>query len=358
MSVTRHFSESYLEARDKFRAAVAHARVPLEIYTNPAAHAPDGSSLTTDVAYFGAAEAEDLLVLISGVHGIEGYAGSGCQVALIERVRFVALPMHTAVLVIHALNPFGFAFDARSNEHGVDLNANALDHTRPPPTLPLYEVLHPLLQSGGDPNIPLASRVNVELGRLIDIHGEAACIEALTAGQYTHPDGMGYGGTQHEWSTRTFLDIVRRWGAGRRHIALVDIHASPEIPGDHSLVHPGHDPAEAARAWTWFGLRHGSARSFCTPRAGNLIEAAATVTPGALHTPVQLHFATVPWRQALDAWRDVHHAQRHDQLGTPQGLAARRALRDCFYVDTPAWKTEVVRRGEEIIARALAGLAL
>lgn len=355
MPVQRHFAESYLEARDKFRAAVAHARVPSEVFNHPTLHAPDGGPLTTDIAYFGAPEARNLLVLVSGVHGIEGYAGSGCQVALMERVRFVALPMSTAVLVVHAVDPYGFAFDTRGNEHGVDLNCNAIDHARPPATLPLYDELHALLVADAGPDA-LGARVDVALDRLIEAHGEAACVEALTAGQYGHPDGLVYGGTEHEWSTRTFLDIMRRWGANRQHIALVDIHASPAIPGDHGLVHAGHDPAEAARAWGWFGLRHGSERSFCTPRTGNLVEAAAAITPGAERTPVQLHFETVPWRQALDAWRDVQHAARHRQLGTPRGLAARRALRDCFYVDTPAWKATVVRRGEEVIAQALAGL--
>lgn len=358
MSVTRHFSENYQEARDKFRAAVAHAKVPLEIHVNPHAHAPDGGELTTDVAYFGHPEADNLLVLVSGVHGVEGFAGSGCQVALIERVRFVALPMSTAVLVVHALDPWGFAWQRRVNEHGVDLNCNAIEHAHPPAPLALYEELHPLLTNGADPDDVRAARANALLGQLIERVGERAYVEALTAGQYGHADGLCYGGRQHEWSTLLFLDLMKRWGAQRRHIALIDIHAGPAIPGDEELVHPGHDTREAARAWAWFGLHHTAVRSFCSPRCGNLVEAAAAVTPHAERTPVQLNFATVPWRQAVDAWRADQWLHLHGNPDTVHGYAVKRALRDSFYVATRAWQTQVVQRGEQAVAQALAGLSL
>lgn len=355
--VTRHFSDRYAEARDKFRAAVAHARVPLESHVNPHGSAPDGSELATDVAYFGHPEARNLLVLLSGVHGVEGYAGSGCQIALIERVRFVALPMSTAVLVVHAVDPYGFAWDRRVNEHGVDLNCNAIDHARAPAPAPLYDVLHPLLAErvSGDGARALAAWATLDA--LVDAHGERAVVEALTAGQYRYPDGLCYGGTHHEWSTVLFLDLMRRWGQGRRHIALIDIHASPKIPGDEVLIHPGHDSQEAARAFTWFGLRHTAARSFCTAASGNLVEAAAIATPLAERTPVQLDFGTVHWRTALEARCADLALQVQGLRQGPQVDAVRRAMRDSFYVAERSWQTQVVQRGEEAIAQALAGLA-
>jgi hypothetical protein len=358
MPVSRHFPQNYLEARDKFRAAVAHAKVPLTSFENPFALAPNGAALSTDVALFGPEDARNLLVLISGVHGVEGFAGSGCQVALIERVRLVALPVSTAVLVVHAMDPYGFAWQRRVNEHGVDLNCNAIDHAAPPEPLPLYEALHPWLMAGADFDSPLSAAANATLSSLIEQYGERAYVDALTAGQYRHADGLCYGGTQQEWSTRTFLDIMQRWGAGKRHIALIDIHASPSIPGEDGPIHPGHDAHEAARAWSWFGLRHASSRSFCTARCGSLVEAAASVTPWADRTPVQLHLDTVPWRQAIDAWRADQWLHQHGDPASHQAVAIKRALRDSFYVDTRAWQSRAVQRAEEVLSQALAGLSL
>ena len=210
MPVSRHFSTTYQEARDKFRDAVRHARVPLETFVHPVARAPDGTELSTDVAYFGSPDAPNLLVIVSGVHGLEGFTGSGCQVALIERVRLTALPMHCAVLLVHAVDPYGFAWLRRANEHNVDLNANAVDHRHLPESPALYDELHPMLLAGADPMFPGAGLANAQLSQAFERHGELNCVEAITAGQYHQPDGLCYGGSQLEWSTLTFFEIMRR----------------------------------------------------------------------------------------------------------------------------------------------------
>ena len=73
---------------------------------------------------------------------------------------------------------------------------------------------------------------------------------------------------------------------------------------------------------------------------------------------MQLHFETVDWRHALDAWRDEHWVQQNEEVGSHHGMAVKRAARDAFYVAERAWQQRVVRRGEAIIGQTLAGLAL
>ncbi|MCK1743442.1 DUF2817 domain-containing protein, partial [Bradyrhizobium sp. 139] len=55
------FSDSYLEARKKFVAAVPTSRSYL-----CSSKGPSGEALFTDVAYFGSPDARKLLILISG----------------------------------------------------------------------------------------------------------------------------------------------------------------------------------------------------------------------------------------------------------------------------------------------------
>ena len=71
---------------------------------------------------------DDLVVHTSGVHGVEGYAGSAVQQALL-RLHSATPPtnkLRTSLLLIHAVNPYGMAHYRRFNENNVDLNRNGI----------------------------------------------------------------------------------------------------------------------------------------------------------------------------------------------------------------------------------------
>jgi len=101
-----------------------------------------------DAAALGPAEPESLLLLISGTHGVEGLTGSGCQVGVLLDELHGALPAGGGVLLIHALNPHGFAWLRRGNEDNVDLNRNGLDFRGPLPDNQAYDALHDALLPG------------------------------------------------------------------------------------------------------------------------------------------------------------------------------------------------------------------
>ena len=80
MPITEYFAADYGEARAKFRSAAQLAGAAMSVYEHPRERGPDGSKLSIDVAVVGAELASRCLLLISGTHGVEGFAGSGCQV--------------------------------------------------------------------------------------------------------------------------------------------------------------------------------------------------------------------------------------------------------------------------------------
>ena len=77
------FSSSYAEARAKFRAAAEAAGLDVEAHVHPL-RGRDGEELAMDVVRDGPRHAERLLIVSSGCHGVEGYCGSGAQVALLR----------------------------------------------------------------------------------------------------------------------------------------------------------------------------------------------------------------------------------------------------------------------------------
>ncbi len=185
------FSSSYSEARQKFLEAVATGGGSVESFKHPSA-GPGGEELATDAAWFGPSDASSALVLISATHGVEGYCGSGAQVDWLRREEFKALPPDTSVLLIYAINPYGFAWTRRVNEDNVDLNRNWVDFSKPPPENPGYgELAESLCPSEWTPEAQehSARRMDEWQGSRGE-QGWSDFRQAVTQGQYTHPLGL------------------------------------------------------------------------------------------------------------------------------------------------------------------------
>lgn len=363
MPAARHFSESYVEARTRFIDAATRTGAPFETFENPAGKGPTGEVLTTDVALFGPADATKLLIIVSGTHGVEGFAGSGAQVAMIESLRFSALPARTAVLVIHAINPYGFAWVRRTNEDNVDLNRNSVDFTHLPAAHADYPDLEPHLVPRTWAELAPAEKA---IRAFIDEHGFRRFQEVVSGGQYTHADGLFYGGDGPVWSTRTFAEIVTRYGRGKQRIAVLDIHTGLGPLGYGEPIYTGNDDAEAERTRDWYGpeataVYAGNSSSVIVQ--GPLINAVPAMFADDAQKPeittLALEFGTLPEEIVLDLLRAEAwlHAHGDVNFNTPVGRAIKRRFRDAFYVDTDAWKRAVCERTVEMTGQALAGLA-
>ena len=184
MGTQRYFSADYAEARDKFRAACTLAGVATKAYENPTP-GPGGTTLTIDLALFGPADASNLLILTSGVHGIEGLAGCGCQTAWIAEGHYRDIPQDVAVLIVHAVNCYGVAHVQYTTEGNVDLNQNFLDFDQPLPENPAYEDIHEAMCC---PELdgPLRDEATAFLAEYTAQNGEETFLEALWQGQHSH----------------------------------------------------------------------------------------------------------------------------------------------------------------------------
>ena len=361
MPVVRHFSESYAEARTRFVDAATRTGAPLESFENPHGKGPAGETLATDVALFGPRDAAKLLILVSGTHGVEGFAGSGAQTAMIEALRFAALPARTAVLLIHAINPYGFAWLRRVNEDNVDLNRNSIDFARSPEPDADFVALAPHLVPVRWADLAPAESA---IQRFIAERGFRRYQEVVTGGQYVEPDGLFYGGRAPVWSTTTFRDIVTRYGAGKRRLALIDFHTGLGPTGYGEPIYTGTDDVEAERAREWYGpdttaIHSGNSSSVVVQ--GPMINAVPSFFDAATRpeiTTLALEFGTIPEEIVLDLLRAEAWMHLHGNVDeSPVGRAVKRRFRDAFYVDTDAWKRCIVERSVEMTNQALAGLA-
>ena len=78
-SIPKAFSSSYEQARVKFLEATPIAGLSVQSHVHPL-KGRDGENLAMDVARDGPMDAQNLLIVSSACHGVEGYCGSGVQV--------------------------------------------------------------------------------------------------------------------------------------------------------------------------------------------------------------------------------------------------------------------------------------
>ena len=217
----QHFSPDYARARERF-LELSEARGARLASHSIAARSLRGEALSIDTAYLGPETPDSMMVLSSGLHGVEGFAGSAIQHQLLAaQLAGLELPGGCGVLLVHALNPFGFSALRRVNESNVDLNRNFLEHPEGHVPNPGYEELYDAINPETlDEESDVAQR-----GRLLQYaqeHGFPKLQEALTVGQYIHPQGVQFGGQQAEESNRLLREIAVRDTRGAERIVWID----------------------------------------------------------------------------------------------------------------------------------------
>jgi len=352
------FSTSYAQARARFLEAAAAAAVPVTSYDHPLP-GRDGEALALDVAVLGDAQADTMLIVSSACHGVEGFCGSGVQVASLHDVAWLeqVRGAGVAVLYLHALNPHGFSHLRRVTQENVDLNRNFIPFTPPLPDNPGYDHIHELLLPATWPPVPAVEQALADFRERAGPRGWQA---AVSQGQYRHADGMYFGGFGPTWSNQTFRRILREHVAPRRHLAWIDLHTGlgPRGVGERIFASIDEGPA-LARARRWWGehvtsVTAGTSNSI--PLTGPMQFALADECPGLANTNVCLEFGTVPLAEMFEALRADHWLHKHPDADAPLASAIRARIRAAFYPDGDDWRDAVWRQGLAVHDQAVAGL--
>ena len=320
MSNVHSFAADYSEAREKFLAAARIAGAATLRYDN-STKGPKGESLSTDVARLGPDDASRIVVAISSTHGVEGYCGSGFQVDWLATTGAAALPQDTAVLMVHAINPYGFAWTRRVTEEGNDLNRNYVDHGKPYPVNEGYlEIADWLVPSDfSDAGVKAA---DAKLAAYRKKVGDVAYFRAISGGQYSHPDGMFFGGGGPSWSNRTMHAIAERFLKGRSDVAVIDFHTGLGPYGyGEPITHYDVDSAGSRRVRAFWGesvteSKRGQTASQARDGLGHYGLNRVLKEPETRLTMCTLEFGTFDRESGQKAFRADHWLHKHgDPLG-------------------------------------------
>jgi hypothetical protein len=190
---------------------------------------------------------------------VEGYAGSAIQLALLEHFQHhqqqhglstigADLSDHLPTMVFfHALNPVGMKEYRRCNENNVDLNRNCMEEEdfestligKRDPNIGGYEDFRNVWNPKYDD-----SKWFFTIGIWISLipkllqHGYLTLKRSMVAGQYHHPEGLFYGGSERQVSIQQllqFLDSRPDLFAESPFLLWIDVHTGLGPFGKDSL---------------------------------------------------------------------------------------------------------------------------
>ncbi|HEX9773276.1 MAG TPA: DUF2817 domain-containing protein [Steroidobacteraceae bacterium] len=352
------FPGDYRASRHDLLRRCAARGAQLEWHAHPTPGS-DGRPVMTDIASFGRADARSVLIVVSGTHGVEGLCGAGVQHALLESRLPDRLGSRVRLVLVHALNPHGFLDLHRTDEQNVDLNRNFLAHTGEYPDDSVYAEVHPWLVPG-DWDGPARAAADAALERYVATRGAAALQAAISGGQYTHADGLFYGGRAPTWSNRTWRRILRRQAAAATYLAVLDLHSGLGSRGACELISGARaGTAEFAAAQRFFGdvLVSPGVDSTAPPAVGFMASALAGTVPGVEAALVVAEFGTVPFDQVFAALRFDNWVRARAAHNTVLRARVRSEMEAAFVGRDAAWQDAVAGRGLNICRRVLDVLA-
>lgn len=359
-SPNEHFPADYRQARANFFAACEAADLGVTSRLHPGQMGADGKPLFIDVTTIGPREAASAMLLISGTHGVEGYFGSGIQTGLLREGLAQKVPEGTKLVILHALNPFGFSWNRRVNEDNADVNRNFVDFANPPGNDAYDALAEAIAPSDISPDAMKVA--NAKLRAYSAKNGAFALQEAISKGQYTHAEGIYFGGMRPSWSQTMLKDVFieeKLFDAER--LLVIDFHTGLGDCGGAEMISeelPG-TPAYARAKAIW-GTRVASSEggeSLSAPLSGTIDKAVAQWLDRTELTFAALEVGTEDTRFVFDALRRDNWLHAYASADHPDAAAIKSKIRTAFYPDTKEWKRRVWAHGEEAVVAALKAIA-
>jgi hypothetical protein len=345
------FAQGYSRCRQQFCSAAQS--LGYHITSKPM---PEHSALTMDWVHIGSADAKNLLVITSGTHGAELPAGSYCQVRMMLEGRFRDLGDDIAVLLIHAVNPWGAQYLRRHNEDNIDLCRNHLDFSDATPSNQDYASMAIAVES------VTAGSVEAFMSTQSASMGPQKLLGALMAGQYEYPNGFSYGGDRLSWSNNTLLTLLKDSTEQKDTVIILDYHTGvgPYGYGSAVTMHKGPQLDLARRVFgNWVVAPCAQENEDIYYQVtGHSTDGYQRSVNDAFLLNVVLEFGTYSWREMLRVLLLQHCAGLQGSEEAKQISEYDLAVASFFSPQDPDWQHAIWQRSCMVVDQAVRFLAV
>jgi hypothetical protein len=246
VSDLKYFTESYEESQRAYFKLSSELSEEFESVVNGKIHVPSmiDSNLFIDYCYIPQKNADKIMIMVSGIHGTEGYIGSAMQQLFVEEYLDQNFTEKSALLLIHGMNPYGFKYNRRVTENNVDLNRNShVDSVIFLNKNPGYEMVDHIINPKKPVNLkdPLHKYFVFYAFKMIFQKGMNTLRQAIMQGQYSTPRGIYFGGKAFEPQITKVNELLDSICKPYNTIFALDVHSGY---GERGKVHLFLNPYE------------------------------------------------------------------------------------------------------------------
>lgn len=241
-----YFPKDYVASRQRFRDEMKQIVKPVEIGFWKVPSSTD-DDLCVDYAWLPSfATPKDLLILISGIHGAETYAGSAVLQLFLKEILPEINRSHLGILIVHAMNPYGFKNHCRSTENKVNLNRNfsvsgelfKSKNSQAERLNNMFVSRRPVTSIQSD----LIQSMKIKDGGVYfsDVSVDEL-IKGISPGQFDREDDHEYGGKKLEPQSEALIQKIKEIIPPYENIVVLDIHTGLGHRGRLHLLTDGED---------------------------------------------------------------------------------------------------------------------
>lgn len=242
-----YFNETYDDARNDFqlKSEELKRKYPETKNFNLRVESKIDTSLTIDFCFIpGSNKTDKIIILSSGIHGEEGFAGSAVQLFFMDNYLNDEFLSKTGILLIHGINPYGFKYARRVTENNVDLNRNSeIEKDLYNNINQGYPKVYDLINPKGEVQTNSKANRFFFVRAIRDIIKESMPVlrQAVLQGQYEFPEGIYFGGKDFEPQIRDLVTIIDTICDPYQTVFAIDLHTAY---GERGKLHLFPNPVE------------------------------------------------------------------------------------------------------------------
>ncbi|NOR15353.1 MAG: DUF2817 domain-containing protein [Candidatus Aminicenantes bacterium] len=318
--------------------------------------------LTVDFCYIPAqVTMENLLIISSGIHGIEGFTGSAVQLMVMEEILNPHQLDTTGIFLIHGMNPFDFKYLRRFTENDVDINRNcAVDESLFKTKNEGYERLNDMLNPQGEANYHSFRNKHFHLVAIQKTLAESVSVlrQAIVQGQYEYPQGLFFGGQELEPQIVAITPILQAMMTPYTRIITIDLHTAYGENGTmHLFPNPVEDSdvkADMEELFAGYTIDWGGSDDFYTIM-GSFADYIGSLAPGKTYYSMGFEFGTLDSQKTFGSLRSLHNFILENQ-GFHHGYKNKKTeakIKENFlemhFPSNKAWRSKVIMDAKKIL---------
>jgi hypothetical protein len=361
-----YFEETFDACRSQFRSIAGAQKnrvlglVCGEIRDHSLEEGKDG----IDYCLLKAESDKKLVIFSSGIHGIEGYAGSAVQAMILDKYLSDFAEEGWSVLMLHGINYQGFAANTRVTSSNCDLNRNFLLSEKEFTEARIksdYQEYENLLSPKQKASTSLVARVLFasKAAYNILIHGKNQFRQVILGGQYSHPKGLYFGGQKREPFVKPLVAFLQSTLVQYSEIVGIDLHTGYGNRGELHLFPnetADHKVRQATEAlFKGHQIDWGDGKDFYVVK-GDFASFVVSLAPqGSQYIPMIFEYGTVDNLGVLGSLKSLFLMIRENQ-GRHFGYqtktteeVVKHQFKEHYYPSDPEWRNAILKKTEELI---------